>query len=154
MSGSQSPTAADFGLLAARLLLSLIFLHEGGTLLLHFSDAVALVAKTGVMPPVLAATIALQLVAGMAVAIGWRPRAGALALALFCLATALTFHTRLSVQNELLHFEKDLAIAGGMLALAIAGGGRLSMDGLRGGAPADRFAGSATGSTLGDRGRT
>jgi putative oxidoreductase len=123
--------ASDAALLLARLLLSLIFLHEGGTLLAHFRDASASVAPMGVSPAMLAGTIALQIVAGAAIAIGWRARPAALALAGFCVATAFLFHTRLSVQNELLHFEKDLAIAGGMLALAVAGSGAWSVAALR-----------------------
>jgi putative oxidoreductase len=42
--------------------------------------------------------------------------------------TASLFHTNFASQNELLHFEKDLAIAGGMFILALAGSGRLSLD--------------------------
>jgi len=32
------------------------------------------------------------------------------------------------VRNELLHFEKDLAIAGGMFVLMVCGAGRWSVD--------------------------
>jgi putative oxidoreductase len=124
--------AADLFLLAARVLLAFIFLHEGFTLVLHFQEASAAVAKFRVPPPLLIATIALQLGAGILIALGWHARIGALALALFCMMTAALFHTNLSVQNELLHFEKDLAIAGGMLALAVAGSGAYSLDVIKG----------------------
>jgi uncharacterized membrane protein YphA (DoxX/SURF4 family) len=43
-----------------------------------------------------------------AIAVGWHARFGAVALGLFCLATAILFHTNFAVRNELLHFEKDL----------------------------------------------
>ncbi|TGW06820.1 DoxX family protein, partial [Mesorhizobium sp. M2D.F.Ca.ET.145.01.1.1] len=43
------------------------------------------------------------------------------------LATAMLFHTNFASQNELLHFEKDLAISGGMFVLAAAGAGRFSV---------------------------
>ncbi|WP_292455308.1 DoxX family protein, partial [Mesorhizobium sp.] len=55
-------------------------------------------------------------------------RLGAIGLGLFCLMTASHFHTNFASQNELLHFEKDLAIAGGMFILALSGAGRLSVD--------------------------
>ncbi|MGO7815615.1 hypothetical protein ACC674_39605, partial [Rhizobium ruizarguesonis] len=58
-------------------------------------------------------------------------RLGALALALCCLATALLLHTNFASQNELLHFEKDRAIAGGMCGLAASGAGAISIDRLR-----------------------
>ena len=48
----------------------------------------------------------------------------------FCLATALLFHSNFAVRNELLHFEKDLAIAGGMFVLMLCGPGNWSVDGL------------------------
>ena len=70
MSGPLS-RASDAALLLARLLLSLIFVHEGATLLVHFQEATASVAPMGVSPSLLGATIALQLVAGIAIALGW-----------------------------------------------------------------------------------
>jgi putative oxidoreductase len=82
----------------------------------------------GVGTPLLIATILLQLGAGLSVALGILARLGAIGLGLFCLMTACLFHTNFASQNELLHFEKDLAIAGGMFILALSGAGRLSID--------------------------
>ena len=62
---------------------------------------------------------------------GFCTRCGALALGLFCLATAVLFHSNFAVRNELLHFEKDIAIAGGMFVLVVSGSGRWSFDGWR-----------------------
>ncbi|KUM23378.1 hypothetical protein AU467_33740 [Mesorhizobium loti] len=120
--------ARDVVLLAGRLLLSLIFVHEGLQLATHFEGAQKAMAVLGVGTPLLIATIALQLGAGLSVALGILARLGALALGLFCLMTAGLFHTNFASQNELLHFEKDLAIAGGMFILALCGAGRLSVD--------------------------
>jgi putative oxidoreductase len=118
----------DWLRLFGRLLLSLIFLHEAISILLAFPAAAAAIGKVGVPPPLLALTVALQLGAGLMLALGWHGRPGAIALGLFCLATAFLFHTHFENHNEMLHFEKDLAIAGGMFALAAAGTGRLSLD--------------------------
>ena len=118
----------DGTLLAGRLLLSLIFLHEGVTLATHFDGAARAMAALGVGLPLFVATLALQLGAGLCVATGLLTRLGAIGLGLFCLATATLFHTNFASQNELLHFEKDLAIAGGMFVLAIAGAGAISLD--------------------------
>ncbi|WP_084507900.1 DoxX family protein [Mesorhizobium sp. WSM3224] len=120
--------ARDVVLIAGRLLLSLIFLHEGLELATHFEVAQKAMAALGVGTPLLLATIALQLGAGLSVALGILARLGAIGLGLFCLMTAALFHTNFASQNELLHFEKDLAIAGGMFILALAGSGRLSVD--------------------------
>ena len=119
----------DTVLLIGRLLLAWIFVHEGMFLAASFEAASRSVAQLGVPAPLLAATIVLQLVAGGAITIGWYTRIGAAALALFCLATALLFHANWASRNELLHFEKDLAIAGGMFVLIACGAGRWSADG-------------------------
>lgn len=121
------PHLADLALLLGRVLLSLIFLHEGLSLAADLSVAMASFAKLGLPAPVTLAVIALQLGAALSIAAGLFARLGAIALALFCLATALLFHTNLSNQNELLHFEKDLAIAGGMFVLASSSAGSLSI---------------------------
>ena len=118
----------DIALIAARLLLSLIFLHEGLTLATHFDAAAKAMAAQGIGLPLFIATLALQLGAGLSIASGLLTRLGAIGLGLFCLATATLFHTNLASQNELLHFEKDLAISGGMFVLAMAGAGAFSLD--------------------------
>jgi putative oxidoreductase len=118
----------DMTLLAGRLLLAWIFLHEGATLALNFDAAVTAMAKLGVSEPLVVAVIALQLAAGLSIALGLLTRLGALSLGLFCLSTALIFHTEFANHNEMLHFEKDLAIAGGMFVLVTTGAGTLSVD--------------------------
>ncbi|MEZ2332791.1 DoxX family protein [Mesorhizobium sp. RCC_202] len=120
--------ARDAVLLAGRLLLSLLFVHEGVELATHFEGAQKAMAALGVGAPLLLAVIALQLGAGLSVALGVLARLGALGLGLFCLMTAGLFHTNFASQNELLHFEKDLAIAGGMFILMLSGAGRFSVD--------------------------
>jgi putative oxidoreductase len=121
----------DALLLSGRLLLAWIFLHEAVFLAANFTAAAASMARQGVPAPLLVATVALQLGAGTAIAIGWHARIAAAALGLFCLATAVLFHANFTSRNELLHFEKDLAIAGGMFVLAACGAGRWSLEGLR-----------------------
>jgi putative oxidoreductase len=131
VSSTQRAMIQDAVLLISRLLLALIFLHEGAFLVANVGPTSASMAKLGVPPFLFVATIALQLVAGSAIAAGWHARWGALALGLFCLATAILFHTNFSNRNELLHFEKDLAIAGGMFVLMVHGAGGWSIDGMR-----------------------
>jgi putative oxidoreductase len=114
-------------LFASRLLLAWIFVHEGAFLLMNFESASTAMVKMGVPVALVILTIALQLIAGFAIAIGWYARAGAAALGLFCLATAMLFHTNFASRNELLHFEKDLAIAGGMFLLMLRGAGDWSI---------------------------
>lgn len=127
MTATPDPATSTFHdalLLTSRLLLAWIFVHEGVFLIANFDSASAGMAKLGVPPLLVVATIALQLGAGLAIAVGWPLRLAAAALGLFCIATATMFHTNLASRNELLHLEKDLAIAGGMFALALCGAGR------------------------------
>ena len=84
----QDTTLENVVLLASRLLLAWIFVHEGVFLATNFAAASAGMAKSGVPALALVATIGLQLVAGTAIAVGWHARLGAAALGLFCLATS------------------------------------------------------------------
>ncbi|WP_424630567.1 DoxX family protein [Bradyrhizobium sp. SYSU BS000235] len=130
MSSTQRAMFQDAVMLIGRLLLAAIFLHEGAFLVANFGPTSAAMAKLGVPLFLFIPTIALQLIAGFAIAAGWHARWGALALGLFCLATAVLFHTNFASRNELLHFEKDFAIAGGMFVLMVHGPGGWSIDGL------------------------
>ena len=115
-------------LFTSRLLMAWIFVHEGAVLATNVDAASAGMLKLGVPTFLLIPTIALQLAAGLAIAIGWQTRLGATALGLFCVATAILFHTNFAIRNELLHFEKDFAIAGGMFLLMVRGAGAWSVD--------------------------
>ena len=118
----------DIALLIGRLLLALTFVHEGFTLATDFSAEAETMAKLGISTPMMLTVVALQICAGISLVFGILARLGAVALGLFCVATALMFHTNFQIQNELLHFEKDLGLAGGMFVLAAAGAGALSVD--------------------------
>jgi putative oxidoreductase len=120
-------TLRDAGLLAGRLLLVFIFLHESIGLLGNYAGAAAYMQKSGVPPLLLPAVIALQLGGGLLVATGIFTRCAALAFAVFCVLTAILFHWQFADRNQLLHFQKDLAIAGGFLVLACCGPGNWSL---------------------------
>jgi putative oxidoreductase len=58
--------------------------------------------------------------AGGALLMGWYAQIAAAALALFCLATAIVFHRNFADRAERTQFAKDIALAGGLAALAAA----------------------------------
>jgi len=128
--GVQNRTLENVVLLASRLLLAWIFVHEGVFLASNFAAASSSMAKSGVPAPALVATIGLQLVCGIAILVGWYARLGAVALGLFCLATAILFHSTFANRNERLHFQKDLAIAGGIVYLNVARRRRIFRSGI------------------------
>ena len=64
-------------------------------------------------------------------------RPAALALAVFSLATAVSFHSNFVDQNQMIHFLKNVMMAGGLLQIAAFGAGTISIERWRrkGGAP-------------------
>jgi putative oxidoreductase len=124
----SGPLAAT-GLAVGRLLLAALFILEGWSKIRGYEAAAAYMDRYGVPGVLLPAVIGLEVAAGLMIALGWQTRIAALALAGFCVAAAALFHNQLFDRNHLLHFEKDLAIAGGLLVLAVAGAGRWSLDG-------------------------
>ena len=122
------PLAAS-GLAVGRVLLAALFILEGWSKIRGYQAAAGYMDRYGVPGVLLPAVIALELGGGIMIAAGWRTRIAAVALAGFCIAAAALFHSQLLDRSHLLHFEKDLAIAGGLLVLAIAGAGKWSVDG-------------------------
>ena len=127
MPSSLLPAAA----LVGRALLAAIFVHEAVSKLTAYSAALAYMRVFGVPGELLPFAIAVELGCGLLVLCGYQTRAAALVLAAFCLATAVLFHRNLGDRNQLLHFEKDLAIAGGLLMLFAHGAGAWALDALR-----------------------
>jgi len=116
--------------LVGRALLAAIFLHEAVSKLTAYSAALAYMRAFGVPGELLPFAIAVELGCGVLILCGYQTRAAALVLAAFCLATAVLFHRNLGDRNQLLHFEKDLAIAGGLLVLLAHGAGAWALDAL------------------------
>src|SRR5207237_3863772 len=101
-----------------------------------FSGAVGYIASKGVpLPEVCAAlSIAFELGLGLMLLVGWQARWAALGLAVFVAVITPIFHNywavpEAQVMMQKLNFTKNLAIAGGLLAFAAFGAGRLSLDG-------------------------
>lgn len=125
---SAWPSLEAGGLALGRLLLASIFILEGWSKLRGYDAAVTYMNRFGVPGALLPAVVALELGGGLMLAVGWQTRMAAAALAVFCVLAAALFHANLSDRNQLLHFEKDFALAGGLIVLAIAGAGRWSVD--------------------------
>jgi putative oxidoreductase len=119
--------------LAGRLLLAAIFLHEAWSKLTGYAGALAYMQAFGVPGQLLPLAIAVELGCGALIACGYYTRAAAFLIALFCVAAAVLFHAKLGDRNQLLHFEKDLAIAGGLLVLVAHGAGAWALDAMHGG---------------------
>jgi putative oxidoreductase len=124
--------------LIGRVLLSLIFVLSGFDKLTGWSDTGAYMASKGMpfVPFFLGAAIVLELGGGLSVALGYRARLGALALAVFVVPTTLIFHDFWTLadperQLQTIMFLKNLSMLGGLLLVAAYGPGRFSLDGYR-----------------------
>ena len=65
---------------------------------------------------------------GLLLVAGFRARVVAGVLVVFSLATALSFHRNFADQNQMIHFLKNLMMAGGLLQIAAFGAGAISIE--------------------------
>ena len=72
--------------------------------------------------------ILLEVVGGLTLMLGWQTRITAFLLAGFTIVATLIFHSNLGDQTQMLFFLKNLAIAGGLLLVALHGAGPWSID--------------------------
>jgi len=121
--------------LAARILLAAIFISAGLSKLSGFDGTVGYIASKGLpIPAVLAAlTIALEVLGGIAVVIGYKARVAGFLLAGFSVVAAFIFHNFWAVPADQAYiqnimFMKNLSMAGGLLLLTVFGAGGFSID--------------------------
>lgn len=141
MASSTSPLPRVAGALPAtllpvtgRVLMSALFLVSGVGKLAAPAATLATIRAAGLpLPEVSFAAAALvEIGGGLLLIAGYRVRIVALVLAAFAVATALTFHSALADPNQMFHFLKNFAVAGGLLQVAAFGAGPLSLDARRG----------------------
>ena len=125
-----------YGALIARVLIALIFVASGAGKITGFEQTVGYIASKGLPLPALGAiaAIVVELGGGLMVIIGWRARWAAAAMIAFTLAAAFIFHNFWGVpadaaQNQMIHFMKNISMAGGLLYVLIHGSGAYSLDG-------------------------
>ncbi|BAL25688.1 DoxX family protein [Azoarcus sp. KH32C] len=119
----------DTATLAVRLMLALMFLIAGwGKLGAGYAGTQQYMASAGLPGMLLPLVIFAELGGGLAVVIGLFTRLAALGLALFTVLAALFFHTNFADPMQSIMFMKNIAIAGGLLLLAVHGPGSYSID--------------------------
>ena len=114
-----------------RFLIAIMFILSGIGKIGASEATQGYIAAVGLPLPTLAYWLAIvtEIGGGILLVLGYRARVVGLALALFAVATALFFHHDFADQNQMIHFLKNLAIAGGLLQIAAFGAGALSLDG-------------------------
>ena len=114
-----------------RLLLAAIFIFSGVGKALAPAGTIGYIESAGLPFATLGlvAAIAIELGGGVMLALGIKARIVALGLALFSVVTALAFHNALGDQNQLIHFMKNIAMAGGLLQVVAFGAGAVGSAG-------------------------
>ena len=133
-SATASPLYA-WASLIARIGLAAIFLWSGYGKLAHMDGNVGYMKAFGLPAAELLIwpAMVVELVAGAMLLVGWKARWAAIALVLFTVPATFIFHAYWSapadqVLNAQIHFMKNLAIVGGLLAIFAHGSGPLALD--------------------------
>jgi putative oxidoreductase len=116
-----------------RLMIGLPFAMSGLGKLAAYGATTGMISAAGLpLPPLaFAVAVAVELGGGLLLIAGFRARSVAIALAVFSLATAISFHSNFADQNQMIHFLKNVMMAGGLLQIAAFGAGALSVDSRR-----------------------
>lgn len=124
--------------LIGRLLLAALFLPAGISKIGGFAGTAGYIASKGLPLPEVGAAIAVavEILGGLALILGFGTRLAALALALFTLVATFIFHNYWGVPADQafvqqLMFYKNIAVVGGLLVLAAHGAGAWSLDAKR-----------------------
>src|ERR1700730_4219552 len=113
-----------------RVLIGLPFAMSGLGKLAAHGPTTAMIGAVGLpLPPLAyAVAVAVELGGGLLLVAGFRVRLVAIALALFSLATAVSFHSNFAAQNQMFHFLKNIMLTGGRLQIVTFGACALSID--------------------------
>jgi putative oxidoreductase len=112
--------------LIGRILIGLPFAMSGLGKLAAYGSTTAMIGAVGLPFPPLAYVVAVAVELGGGLLLILRPVA--LALAVFCVATAVSFHSNFADQNQMIHFLENVMIAGGLLQIAAIGAGAIGLD--------------------------
>ena len=116
--------------LVGRLLIGLPFAMSGFGKLAAYGATTAYITAAGLPVPPLAYAIAVlvELGGGLLLIAGYQARSVALVLAVFSVAAAVAFHNNFADQNQMIHFLKNVMMAGGLLQIVAFGAGAISLD--------------------------
>ncbi len=131
----MSNSSASFVPLIGRILISAIFILSGANFFANFHTMEGVVRGASIPLPVFSTACAavLEFFGGLAILAGFRARIAAWLLFLFLIPTTLLFHDFWALQgaqrmNQLINFQKNVAIMGGLLIIAAFGAGAYSID--------------------------
>ena len=124
----ESNTFNNITMSAGRAMLASIFISAGIGKIGAYAATQGYMESVGLPGLLLPAVIALEVVGGLAILIGFQTRVAAALLAGFTLAAAVIFHSDFSQQMQAILFMKNVAIAGAFLLLLSQGPGAWAFD--------------------------
>jgi putative oxidoreductase len=118
----------------ARLLMSSLFIWEGVQQLRNLGGTAQYFATLHIPIPDVSVwvSIAVHLLGGLAVLVGFQTRWAAAVLVLLCLGTGFGVHLPVGDLGNMINFYKNLVMAGGFLYVVAFGAGAVSIDGRAG----------------------
>jgi putative oxidoreductase len=114
--------------LFGRVLLVGVFLLSGLGKLSAYEQTAGYMNAFGIPGELLPLVIGFEVLASIAIIIGWQVRATSLLLAGFTLLSALMFHFDFADQTQMVMFLKNVSISGAFLLLVVNGAGKFSLD--------------------------
>lgn len=118
----------DMALLLGRLLMAAVFIWSGWNKLMHYDYMQGYMVSVGVPGWSMPLLILWELGGGLALVLGLLTRPISVALAVFCVVSALIAHRNFADLDQWIHFLKNLGLTGGYLAFAVSGAGAWSLD--------------------------
>lgn len=114
--------------LVGRILIAIIFIMSGYNKIGGYEGTQGFMESVGVPGLLLPAVIAVELLAGIAVLVGYQTKIAAFLLAGFTLLSAIIFHSDFAQQMQMALFMKNFAISGGLLLLFVHGPGQWAVN--------------------------
>lgn len=111
-----------------RLLLSMIFIFSGFSKITGYAATQGYMESMGVPGMLLPVVIAVELLGGIAILLGFKARFVAIIMAGFSVFSALLFHQFWIDASQMNPFMKNFAMAGGFLLIFAHGAGAYSID--------------------------
>lgn len=131
---SITPQSNGLATLVARVFLSILFILAGFSKLTAISGTAGYFAGLGLPVPTATAVLVglVEFVGGLAILVGFQTRIAAAIVALFTIGATLVAHMNFAEGMNAMMAQKNLAIAGGLILLALQGAGSISIDAKRG----------------------
>ncbi|MFK4821784.1 DoxX family protein [Ochrobactrum quorumnocens] len=131
---SITPQSNGLATLVARVFLSILFILAGFSKLTAISGTAGYFAGLGLPVPTVTAVLVglVEFVGGLAILVGFQTRIAAAIVAFFTIGATLVAHMNFAEGMNAMMAQKNLAIAGGLILLALQGAGSISIDAKRG----------------------